>query len=165
MNATKKLFLLSQVFLLISTLPSCGGKPAAMADIPVFPGALELTPETSAIGATLGQNEKTDAALRQELNAGGKIEQRAWRLPAGVAWPEVKTFYEEKLKTAGWQSGVGGIGGSFVDVNKMMAVANQSNPMSQTMLFSKGKQTLTLIMLAMPMNKDGKQLIASLATN
>ena len=165
MNVMKKLFLLSQVFLLISILPSCGGKPAAMADIPVFPGALELTAGTSAIGATLGQNEKNDTAMRQALNAGGKIEQRAWRLPAGVAWPEVKTFYEEKLKKAGWQSGLGGIGGGFVDVNKMMAVANQSNPMSQTMLFSKGKQNLTLIMLAMPMNKDGNQLIASLATN
>ncbi|HSQ35423.1 MAG TPA: hypothetical protein VLQ89_05460, partial [Candidatus Binatia bacterium] len=81
------------------------------------------------------------------------------------AWPEVKSFYEEKLKATGWQSGVGGLGGGFVDVNKMMEAANQSNPMSQTVLFTRGKQSLTLIMLALPGNNDGKQLFASLASN
>jgi hypothetical protein len=103
--------------------------------------------------------------MRQALNAGGKIEQRAWQLPAGVNWPEVKAFYEEKLKAADWQSGVGGAGGGFVDVNKMMEVANESNPLSQTMLFTKGKQSLTLLMVALPLKKDGKQLLISLATN
>ena len=165
MNATKTFFISPLAFLLISSLLSCGGKTAAMTDIPVFPGAVELKSGTSPIGSTLSQNEKTDAAMRQALNAGGKIEQRAWQLPAAVAWPEVKSFYEEKLNAAGWQSGVGDIGGGFVDVNKMMEAANQSNPMSQTMLFTKGKQSLTLLMLAMPMNKAGKQLIVSLATN
>lgn len=165
MKVKKVLSVVSLVFLLISSQVSCGGTPAAMTDIPVFPGAMELKAGASAIGSTLSQNEKTDAAMRQALNAGGKIEQRAWQLPAGVAWPEVKAFYEEKLQAAGWQSGVGGIGGGFVDVNKMMEAANQANPVSQTMLFSKGKQSLTLLMLDMPMNKESRQLIVSLASN
>ena len=165
MKKTKTLFFFPLACLLIAALSSCGGKPAAMTDIPVFPGALELTAGTSAVGDTLSQNEQTDAAMRKAMNAGGKIEQRAWQLPAGTAWPEVKSFYEEKLQAAGWQSGLGGVAGGFADVNKMMDAANQSNPMSQTMIFSKGKQSLTLLMLAMPMNKEGKQLIVSLATN
>ncbi len=165
MKKTKTVFFFFPVCLLIAVLLSCGGKPAAMTDIPVFPGAVELKAGTNAVGDTLSQNEKTDAAVRQAAHAGGKIEQRAWQLPAGVTWTEVKSFYEEKLQATGWQSGLGGIGGGFVDVNKMMNEANQSNSMSQTVLFSKGKQTLTLIMLASPSKKDGKQLIVSLATN
>jgi len=161
----KKILRFLPMALLVVSLSSCGGKPAAMGDIPVFPGAVELTAGTSSVADTLSQNEKTDAAMRQALNSGGKIEQRAWRLPDGAAWPEVKSFYEEKLKATGWQSGIGGLGGGFVDVNKMMEAANQSNPMSQTVLFTQGKQSLTLIMLALPGSKDGKQLIASLATN
>jgi hypothetical protein len=165
MNSTRTFFMLTLAFLLISSLLSCGGKPAAMTDIPVFPGAVELKPGTNPIGDTLSQNEKTDASMRQALNAGGKIEQRAWQLPAGTAWPEVKSFYEEKLQAAGWQSGIGGVGGGFADVNKMMDAANQSNPMAQTMILTKGKQSLTVLMLADPLNKEGKQLIVSLATN
>jgi hypothetical protein len=165
MKATKTLYLFPMAVLLISALASCGGKPAAMTDIPAYPGAVEMKAGASAIGDTLSQNEKTDAAMRQALNAGGKIEQRAWQLPAGVAWPEVKAFYEEKLKAADWQSGVGGAAGGFVDVNKMMEAANQSNPLSQTMIFTKGKQSLTLLMVALPLDKEGKQLIISLASN
>jgi hypothetical protein len=165
MKATKTLLLFPVTVLLISALASCGGKPAAMNDIPVYPGAVEMKAGASPIGSTLSQNEKTDAAMRQAMNAGGKMEQRAWELPAGAAWAEVKSFYEEKLKAADWQSGLGGAGGGFVDVNKMMDVANQSNPMSQTMIFTKGKQSLTLLMVALPLDKEGKQLIISLTTN
>jgi hypothetical protein len=165
MKKTRILSMLGAAFLLISALASCGGKPAAMNDIPVYPGAVEMKAGTNPIGDTLSQNEKTDAAMRQAMNAGGKMEQRAWELPAGVAWPEVKAFYEEKLKAADWQSGLGGAAGGFVDVNKMMDVANQSNPLSQTMIFTKGKQSLTLLMVALPMKKEGKQLILSLTTN
>ena len=165
MKATKTFFILPLAFLLISSLLSCGGKPAAMTDIPVYPGAVELKAGASAIGDTLNQNEQTDAAMRQAMNAGGKIEQQAWQLPAGTTWPEVKSFYEEKLQAVGWQSGLGGVAGGFADVNKMMDAANQSNPISQTMILTKGKQSLTLLMLADPLNKEGKQLIVSLATN
>jgi hypothetical protein len=153
------------VLLAIAFTPACGGKPVAMNDIPVFPGAVELTAGTSSIADTLRQNEATDAAMRQAIQAGGKVEQRAWQLPGGKAWPEVKAFFEEQLPTSGWQSGMGGAGGGFVDVNKMMETVNQANPVSQTMIFSRGKQTLTLLVLALPGSQDGKQLIVSLATN
>jgi len=165
MSAKKKLSMLSLAFLLVAFLASCGGKPAAMDDIPAYPAAMELKAGTNAIGDTLAQNEKTDAAMRQAMNAGGKIEQRAWQLPAAATWSQVKAFYEEKLQAAGWQSGLGGVGGGFVDVNKMMDAANQANPLAQTMIFTKGKQSLTLLMTDMPVNQEGKQLILSLATN
>jgi hypothetical protein len=165
MKTKKKLPLFSLALPAIFFLVSCGGKPTAMQDIPVFPGAVELKSGASQIGDTLKQNENTDAAMRQALNTGGKIEQRAWQLPIGATWTEVKALYEEKLKAAGWQSGLGAAGSGFVDVNKMMEVANQSNPMSQTMIFTKGKQSLTLLMMALPLKKEGKQLIISLASN
>jgi hypothetical protein len=165
MSKKKNLSMLSLAFLPVAFLLSCGGKPAAMSDVPAYPAAVELKAGTNAIGDTLAQNEKTDAAMRQAMNAGGKLEQRAWQLPAGTTWPQVKAFYEEKLKAAGWQSGLGGVGGGLVDVNKMMDVANQANPMAQTTIFTRGKQSVTLLMVDMPMNREGKQLIVSLATN
>ncbi|HEX7502694.1 MAG TPA: hypothetical protein VF451_04680 [Acidobacteriota bacterium] len=149
--------------IVLMVLPGCGGSVAS-GDLPTYPGAVELKAGSSAIGGTLAQNMKQDAGLRQAMGAGGKIEQRGFTLPAGATWDQVKGFYDKELKAGGWQSGLGGAAGSFVDINAVMGAANQGNDLFQTAMWSKGKQTLTVAVITGPIDKKERQLILSLST-
>lgn len=152
-------FLFAMIF-----ISACGGKQAGMADMPAYPGATELKSDENRIADTLKSNQAQDAAMRQALNVGGKIEQRGYTLPRDASWADVQGFYAERLKGTGWTSGLQGVAGQFVDVNKMMSAATSASPV-QTALFTKGSQSLTLVYLVDPLNKDHRQLILSLATN
>ena len=70
-------------------LPGCGGSVTS-GDLPTYPGAVDLKAGASGIGNTLAQNMKQDAALRQAMGTGGKIEQRGFTLPAEATWEQVK---------------------------------------------------------------------------
>lgn len=140
--------------LLISALAACGGgAPATMNDIPTLPGATALDPN---ITKTLAQNMQQDAAMRQAVGAGGKIEQKGYSVPKDTQWDAVKSFYAEKLKGAGWETNS--------MVSNIMAQANAMNSMYQTETWKKGAQTLTVILLGDPVNGD-KNLLLSLNTN
>jgi hypothetical protein len=142
-------------------LTACSG-PVSMTDLPVYPGATEHKEGQSPVGNTLAKNAQTDAAMRSAVGVGGKTEQKGYRLPKAAKWDDVKRFYDDKLKAAGWSSGTGGImGGMASDV---MNVANKSNTQSQTALYSKGKQSLTVIVVASP-KKGERDLLLSLSTN
>ncbi len=149
------------IFLVI--LPSCGGN-ATSGDLPKYPGAVELKVGDSAIGSTLAQNMKQDAAVRQAMGAGGKIEQTGFKLPVDATWEQVKSFYDKELKATGWESGLGGVAGGFVDINAVMGAANQGNNLFQTAMWSKGKQTLSVAMVIDPSDKKQKELILSLSS-
>jgi hypothetical protein len=155
------IFIVLAMYLIV--LPGCGGSVTS-GDLPAYPGAVELKAGASTIGNTLAQNMKQDAGLRQVVGAGGKIEQRGFTLPADATWEQVKGFYDKELKAGGWQSGLGGAAGSFVDINAVMGAANQGNDLFQTAIWSKGKQTLTVVMIAGPTAKKQGQLILSLST-
>ena len=148
---------------LLFILSACGGKAAA-GDLPRFPGATQLKAGESAIGDTLAQNMKQDAALRQAMGAGGKTEQIGFRLPGEATWEQIKSFYDKELKAGGWQSGLGGVAGGVVDINAVMGAANRGNDLFQTALWSKGKQTLTVSMTTNPINKTQRELILSLSS-
>jgi len=157
----------SRIFVFVAAaafISACGGKKAGMGDLPAYPGAAELKSGENRIADTLKSNQATDAAMRQAMNVGGKIEQRGYALPKDAAWADVQAFYTERLKGAGWTSGLQGVAGQFVDVNKMMSAAASASPV-QTALFTKGSQSLTLVYMMDPLNKDHRQLILSLATN
>ena len=143
--------------------PACGGNTAS-GDLPKYPGAIELKAGESASGNTLAQNMNQDAAIRQAMGAGGKIEQRGFKLPEDASWEQVKSFYDKELKAGGWESGLGGVAGGFVDINAVMGAANQSNDLFQTAIWSKGKQTLTMAMVTSPINKKQRELILSLSS-
>ncbi len=143
--------------------PGCGGN-VKMGDLPVYPGAVELKAGISKIGDTLAKNMSTDAALRKTIGVGGQTEQRGFTLPAATTWDAVKTFFEKELKARGWESGLGGSAGKFVDVNSIMDTATKASDMTHTMIWSKGKQTLTLLMLNLPAKAGQKELILSLST-
>ena len=148
----------------VLVLTACGGSPpVSIADLPTFAGATALQPGASTIATTLKNNETQAAAMGQ------KIEQKAFQLPKGTAWDAVKGFYTEQLKAKGWNEGVGGgsgiAGGMAADMaNKALSQANAGNDMFQTAMFSKGKQTLTLMRLAGTTKKDEVQLLVSLNT-
>ena len=147
-------------------LVACGSQSVAMADLPVYPDAVELEAGDSAIANTLENNMAQDAAMRDSLGAlgGGSTEQTGFELPSGTSWDQVKAFYAKELEGGGWSSGLGGVAGMAVDVNAMMDTANQGNDLFQTAIWSKDKQTLTVVYSVDPTNQEEKVLILSLSS-
>ena len=145
-------------------LAACGSKAATMADIPAYPEAVALEPGADPVADTLVNNMVQDAQLRSSIGVGGQIEQKAYRLPAGTTWEQVQSFYNDKLGADGWKNGMGGIAGNVA--GDIMNSANQGNNVFQTGVYSKNKQTLSLIRVAETGDSDGSfLLILSLATN
>jgi hypothetical protein len=157
MTIRTRLFAALLAILTLVALTSCGGSPAAtLADIPAYPGASDLKPGESTIGDTLAKNNQMDAALRGQLGTGGKTDQKGFSLPKDAKWDQVKGFYDEKLKAAGWSTN------SLV--SGIMEQANQGNDLFQTANWQKGKQNVTIVMLTAPVDNSQKQLIVSLST-
>lgn len=146
-------------------LVACGDKAAAISDIPVFTGAVELKPGESTIANSLQKNGAQDAAMRQATNMGGSVVQKGFSLPKDTTGSAVHAFYDEKMKAAGWTNGLGGAAGQFIDVNKVIGAANQGNEMFQPVIYTKDKQSLTVLYLADPVKEDNRQLILSLSSN
>jgi hypothetical protein len=158
----------ARLFALITTLISallvgaCGSKPVTIADLPVYTGATELKPGESNLADTLQQNGQQDAAIRQTAGTGGSTVQKGFNLPAETTWDQVKSFYNDKLKQNGWNEGLGGIGGNIA--NQAMSQVNQDNELFQMTIYSKDKQTLTVMRIADPTDKAKVQLILSLSS-
>jgi hypothetical protein len=159
----KQLATLGVLAIFLFIMPGCGSNVTS-GDLPEYPGATQLKPGESAMGSTLAQNMKQDAAVRQAAGTGGKIEQMGFKLPAESTWEQVKTFYDQELRAKGWESGLGGVAGNFVDINAVMGAVNQGNDMAQTAIWSKGKQTLTVVMVISPADRKQRELILSLAS-
>jgi len=144
MKPTTPLRLLSFALLLVLLVGCAAAAPAraTLADIPVYPEAVQLKPGESAIADTLAQNVQTAAGMGQEL------EQQMSTLPAGTAWDDVAQFYAEKLDAAGWRKA-----DLPVPANQMMQMA----------LYTRGTQSLTVAQLTAPMDQ-GTFLLLSLAS-
>jgi hypothetical protein len=158
----RSIFAIPLVFLFAAVLLSaCGSKAVAISDLPVFPNAVALQPGEDAIADTLLNNAEQDAALRSNIGVGGGIEQKAFRLPEGTTWEQVKAHFDGGLD--GWESGLGGVAGGLA--NDILDSANVGNDLFQTTIYSKGKQNLTVIRMADALNPDQPYLILSLASN
>lgn len=162
MRATRRLMIVVAAMLLSMLLAACGPQNVAIADLPVYPGAVELKPGESAIGDTLAQNMQQDAAMRQSAGVGGSTEQKGFTLPGDAGWDAVKAFYADELKAAGWAEGMGGPGGGIA--SQMIEQANQGNDLFQTAMFNKGNQVLSVIRVASPTDPSTVELILSLST-
>jgi hypothetical protein len=158
-----KMALLITLLMAMSVLVACGGRPVAVSDIAVYTGATLLRAGEDPIADTLIQNMEQDASMRTNIGVGGSIEQTAYRLPAGTTWEQVKGFYDKELAAAGWKSGAGGPAGSMA--SSIMESANAGNTLFQTAIWSKGKQTLTLVRNVNPTNEAEVYLMMSLNTN
>ena len=157
------LIVLSVISLL---LVACGSKSVSVAELPIYPDAVQLEAGDSTIANTLENNMAQDATMRESLGAlgSGSTEQVGFQLPSDTSWDQVKTFYTKELEGSGWSSGLGGVAGMAVDVNAMMDTANQGNDLFQTAIWSKDKQTLTVVYSVDPTNQDEKILILSLSS-
>ena len=146
-------------------LTACGSGPApvSIADIPSYTGAKELQPGNSPIATTLKNNEQQAAAMGQ------KIEQKAFSLPKDATWDKLIAFYNEQLKAKGWKEGAaaGGLGSSMANdlVKNALSQANAGNDLFKTAIFTRGKQTLTVMRLAGATAKNEVQVLFSLNTN
>lgn len=157
MSIRTKLVTTVLVVLALGLLASCGGSPpATLTDIPAYPDAVELKPGESSLADTLGQNNQADAALRAQIGTGGKTEQKGYNLPSGATWDQVKSFYEDKLKAAGWNTN------SLV--SGIMDQANQGNDLFHVANWQRGSQNVSVIMLTSPTTPDTKQVIISLSS-
>lgn len=140
------------------TLVGCGGSaPATLGVIPTYTGATELKPGENAVADTLVKNMEQNQALTGQLGVNAKIEQKAFTLPAGATWNDVKKFYDEQLNSSGWSSNS--------MVGNIMAQANAGNNQFQIANWQKGKQNLSVIMIADPTGDNTKMLITSLASS
>lgn len=162
MRITSRLLVMLLGLALALALGGCGAAPATIADLPAYPGAVELKPGESAVGDVLAQNMQQDAAIRESAGVGGSTEQRGYSLPAEATWDDVKGFYSEQLKASGWEEGMGGPGGDLA--GQIMAQANQGNDLFQTAMYSKGKQVLSVIRVASPVDPAVVELVLSLST-
>lgn len=160
---TKTWFLLVLLALLAVLLAACGGDPATVSDIPAYPDAAALQPGEDPIADTLINNMEQDANLRANMGVGGSIEQMAYRLPAGTTWDQVKSFYDQELDGAGWDSGMGGPGGNLA--GDIMESVNTGNELFQLASWNKDKQILTLVRNVNPTDESQVYLIMSLNTN
>ena len=158
-----KTLFVSILMLAALSLSACsmigGTSPVALSDLPAYPGATELKPDDSRIAATLAKNGANDAAMRNAIGVGGKTEQRGFSASKDTTWDAVKKFYDDKLNSTGW----GAPAGNAITSNILNQV-NQQNDMFQTAIYSRGKQTLSVIRLADPITKE-VTLIMSLTTN
>jgi hypothetical protein len=146
-------------------LAACGGAPApvSIADLPAYAGAKELQPGNSPIATTLQNNEQQAAA------SGQKIEQKAFSLPKDATWDKLIAFYSEQLKAGGWTEGAaaGGLGSGMANdmVKNALSQANAGNDLFKTAMFTRGKQTLTVMRLSGATARDEVQVLLSLNTH
>lgn len=146
-------------------LTACGGsEPVAISELPTYPDAIALQAGESAIADTLATNVEQNKSVQEALGGiGGQIEQKGFQLPEGTSWEDVVQFYGEALEAQGWSAGIGGTGGMAVNVNEVMAVANEGSDVKSS-IWSRDKQTLTMVMTPNPTTPDTNLLILSLST-
>ena len=134
-------------------LTACGGASAvAINDLPAYPGATELKAGDSRIGATLAQNSQNITALTQASGGSGKTDQKGYSLPKDTTWDAVKKFYDDKLKSAGWSEPSA--------TSSILTQVNQQNPTTQTVIYARGNQTLSVIRFVEPISKDASLIFS-----
>lgn len=163
MKSRTTLLIFALLISLTFLLAACGSDPATISDIPAYPNATALQEGEDPIADTLAQNMEQDAQLRESMGMGGDLEQMAYRLPAGTTWEQVQSFYNDELADAGWESGMGGPGGSLA--SDIMNSVNSSNELFQTASWNQDKQIVTIIRNMDPTNEENVYLFISLSTN
>ena len=150
---------LALILPVLLVVAGCGSrKPVTIGELEAYPGAVELRAGEARVGDTLARNAQQDAALRGAVGAGGRTEQKGYRLPRGTRWDEVRGFYDGTLKATGWESGAGGLAGGMV--SSVLGAVSRSNDAVQTAMWSRGKQTLMVVMVS----QRQPELVLSLST-
>jgi len=133
-----------------------GGQPVQISELPTLPGSVELTNGSSRI-----IDPQFHAAQKETppfIGLGIEVDkaQRTFTVPPDTTFAAVKSFYADKLQSAGWRED----GGMRVFTD----AANQANPNLQGAIWVRIDQTL-MILLATDPASGNKELSLSLATH
>jgi hypothetical protein len=156
-----KLQILFVSVLMVLGVSACGmlggSSPVGIGDIPAYPGATELKAGDSTLANTLAKNSQQITALGQSAGAGGKTDQKGYSLPANATWDAVKKFYDDKLKSTGWAEPNSTVSG-------ILSQVNTANDAFQTVVYSRGNQSLSVIRVMIDPTTKQTVLIFSLTT-
>jgi hypothetical protein len=133
-----------------------GGQPIQISELATFPGAQELKPGQSTVIDPLFKAAQDEPPPFIGLGIEVAKSYRTFRLPQGTTFADIKSFYADKLQSAGWRED----GAMRVFTTQ----ANASNPNLQGGLWVRIDQTL-LAVLATDPGSGSKELMLSLATH
>ncbi len=133
-----------------------GGQPVQIGEIPTYPGAVALEPNSSQI---IGP--RFNAAQQETppfIGLGIEVEKayRIFQMPRETTFEDVKAFYADKLQSAGWRQDGG--------MRVLTAQLNATNPNLQGGIWVRVDQTLLLVLETDPQT-GAKELMVSLATH
>lgn len=140
----------------------CGRAPATLAELPAYPGAVELAAGDIGAGDTVASAMRRDASARAAAGLGGRVEQKGYRLPPGARWGEVRAFYAERLGAAGWKPGAGGRLAAGIAAN-VLGLGTRGRDPVESASWSRDGQTVTVLVVSRPDDQPG-ELVVSLST-
>lgn len=161
------LVFITLLLVMLSIFPACSVKPVSLADIPLYPESIELKPGESRIGDAQANNVKDDAVMKKIMEyviGGGKLAEMTIELPEGTSWGNILDFYQDKLVASGWSNAVGGVPRKVLDVSGLMGGADEDRQYIHSTMFSRGSQTLAIVMVSLPDEQNYRELILSLVT-
>lgn len=133
-----------------------GGEPIAISELPIYPGATELSAQQSkVVDALFGPAQQETPPF---IGLGIEVDktQRNFRVPPETTFSQIKTFYADKLQSAGWREDPA----MRVFTNN----ANQSSKNLQGAIWVRVDQTLLIALVTDPSTGD-KEVTLSLATH
>jgi hypothetical protein len=133
-----------------------GGQPVQIGEIPTYPGTNEIAASKSQIIGPLFNAAQQEPAPFIGLGIEVEKAQRTFTSPKETTFADIKSFYADKLQSAGWRED----GGMRILTTQM----NATNPNLQGAIWVRVDQTL-LIVLATDTASGDKELMLSLATN
>ncbi len=133
-----------------------GGQPVAISELPTYPGADELSVgESTIIDPLFGEAQQEPPPF---IGLGIEVErsQRTFRVPSATTFADIKSFYADKLQSAGWRE------------DPVMRVfttrLSETSPTLQGGIWVRVDQTLLIVLASDPAGAT-KEVTLSLATH
>ncbi len=154
------IFVLSALFVSACSVPTggrvIGGQPVQIGELPTYPGSNEIASTASQIIGPLFN------AAQQEpppfIGLGIEVDKanRIFGVPKETTFADVKSFYADKLQSAGWREDSG--------MRVLTTQLNATNPNLQGAIWVRVDQTLMIVLATDPATGN-KEVMLSLATH
>lgn len=132
-----------------------GGQPVVISELPIYPGATELTPGQSKIIEPIFGPAQRETPPFIGLGIEVVKSQRDFSVPPDTTFNQIKSFYSDKLKAGGWREDPA--------MRVFTQNANEQTTNLQGAIWVRVDQTL-LIVLARNPDTGEKELQLSIAT-
>lgn len=133
-----------------------GGQPVSINELPTYPDAVELkVGESKVIDPLFGPAQRETPPF---IGLGIEVlkNERTFRVPPDTTFAQVKSFYADKLQSAGWREDPA--------MRVYTSQVNESSPLLQGAIWVRVDQTLLIALASDPTN-GGKEVTLSLATH